>query len=1152
MPQINQTIKATNNIDTFNSFETKEHPYNINKFYLEVDNTKTETVANDKNTDNLKVKLELDQIRNKWKNKYIVAKYYYIANNGTKQYISFKKQVTDNINKVFILDYNEGDLKRNRNYQFESLELQESNGTTILNIEEQSQQDGIISNSTGGQNIENSFITSPTNTNLFELQSFAFVSESSAEVGKIELEIEDKDDVIYIPNNNDLTKLKALLALANDNNKTSIAVTISKVETNGNNKKITLEVDNPKLNEEYVLKHLKFNNSDAYKGQQSLTNNAIFGQENNYNVDSNAEKKSQISVSLESDDANSFGFELDPESGNNKNIFKITKLKLNSNVLDFSNVDNKLHILIKDIKNETTNNNLSATNQMPIAYVKINNDFTTTINNFNSTESNTWNKLFKVKTIYIGTLEQLNKAKTSSNFDNVTKLEIDDSISFESRVSDSKSSALISSVDNTDDTSVKNLTFEIETKDFNLHTMLDSNLISLNDFTIEISENNQNNKTGTVTIKKLEKVSNNKLKFTFDVTDLVENKTYKINKLYLNKSKADLKIHKKVNDDNQANDNQQYFKVPNETFKTLALATLNAQSIRDFDLTSDLKINVKVNIDDNQNILTNNDKAKYKIHYAHTSNQNNILSTIISNISTNDKYLEFDINMPNLNGAYRITKIEYIGEHNTSSWKDRAFLKNKVFYDKSYSSSNLEFGYSLGSFDTTITQGTGTNSNKITMKLQNIKSTNSNLKLIDLSQFDFYAKVKNKRSTNLQTIKGDHNTIRVNSLTNEINFQEYDANYTNNTFIIENLVIVKKGMAFNDSMFNNNSINILKIDPATKNHAIDSQLPFYMNNATYIEGDKYNDASLEVELDIYSNDGVFSTETSQMTLSTQLLKRDNSFPKRSDGAKAKIISVSNNRRQARVKLWYNPAELINSNQDPTFLDPKTTYKFTHLKFEYKTGNHTYASDTNGGMTNTNMGVNSRATEATMIHNIFLTTKDRFFIETGNYNNQGDYSRNSLVYTYWNDGYKYFYVHVDHTGKVSDIITTNFNKKQWKNAWNGKRLEVIYRARNADFGDLGTSFIWKGKIHSDTPNFNVNNGLVNKSNDYYLIELKDKAPNNTLRRWKADNGGPNNRGDRFYIQEIRLVDNNNNNSVYMIFNPVEDSTDPRHIGYVYYT
>uniref|UniRef100_UPI00051C1183 hypothetical protein n=1 Tax=[Mycoplasma] collis TaxID=2127 RepID=UPI00051C1183 len=47
MPQINQSIKAVNNQDAFNSFETKEHPYNINKFYLEVDNTKTETVAND-------------------------------------------------------------------------------------------------------------------------------------------------------------------------------------------------------------------------------------------------------------------------------------------------------------------------------------------------------------------------------------------------------------------------------------------------------------------------------------------------------------------------------------------------------------------------------------------------------------------------------------------------------------------------------------------------------------------------------------------------------------------------------------------------------------------------------------------------------------------------------------------------------------------------------------------------------------------------------------------------------------------------------------------------------------------------------------------------------------------------------------------------
>uniref|UniRef100_UPI00051B6B99 hypothetical protein n=1 Tax=[Mycoplasma] collis TaxID=2127 RepID=UPI00051B6B99 len=491
-------------------------------------------------------------------------------------------------------------------------------------------------------------------------------------------------------------------------------------------------------------------------------------------------------------------------------------------------------------------------------------------------------------------------------------------------------------------------------------------------------------------------------------------------------------------------------------------------------------------------------------------------------------------------GAYKITKIAYEGDWRNSSFGSQYHLRNTTIFDNAFAQSNMKFGYSEGSWDTSISLGNGKDNSKVTLKLTNYKNSDPALKLINPANFDFYAKVADARHYTLsngtngqfsrvysyKTIQVNNRVVNTNGLSNDIIFDAYDAIFTNNKFIIDKIIIVPKGQTFSEAMFNtNNTTNNIKVRPSTNEHNIASQVPFYDfvgQGVEYLTSTKHNDGSIDVETFIYSNDGVFSTNEDQMRIEAELFEQNGN--KVQGVVDAKILSIENNRKRAKIKLTYD-----NSKNGNLLLRPQTRYSIRNVKIIYPQNNHNYADDTKGRDTIANMGANNKQTNSTTInHNFNVFTHNRLFNQSPTDNTKLFYRKYGLAWLYRH--------HINNENVVAHLdLHRDRIDLQWKPEWNNKKLEVVYRLYNRNNG--WTQHVIYGQIDSDTFKFDdaSNRGFTTTHKDIWSYRINIKR--NSIWFENFTKGYSLSESDKYAIEEIRLY--NPDGSLYLRFNTVEE-------------
>uniref|UniRef100_UPI00051B0403 hypothetical protein n=1 Tax=[Mycoplasma] collis TaxID=2127 RepID=UPI00051B0403 len=973
-PNIN-ALQNLNN-QNYSSFTTLDAPFTITKFIPSLNNNETTEIDHDPNlSDNLKIKLAISKIRNKWKNQTMVAKFSYIASDGTKKFVKFKANnlmySTSPSELELIYDQSSDKLEQNRIYSFESLTLETNN----INIDE----NGTIENSIGSNQIENNFKIKASNNEVITVESMNFIQNTTLTQPTIEIVVNDYDDVLNIAANKDLIQIG--LALKNDSSKTTIIPNqiISLEKLADNKKKIKFSLQNVKLNEDYVLKYFKLNQTNdintLFKGWEN-NNYIFFGEENNYNIDAAKEKSTKISVNLVSQDANNFDWTYTPALNKNNQFgnFKFNKLNLESNVLDLNSNTSGLSLLVYDFEDLSTSNIVTKTVDKKEVknYIK-NNGGISPIEISKIFNKDLWNKKLKIKTIYLGTSEQISQAIANDNFSSLLQLTIPN---VEKTINFSESKAINFTItnENTFATKIRNGILTIESHDFNFNELINNNSLNKDDFVIKIAPVSNLNNQILVPIKSISASTNGyDLSFEFDIDNLATNTEYKITTLELNKSNSDLKIFTNINNDTSGGNNIQKFIKPTNSFRTKEAATLTPLRVEDFSFdANNHKTLVKVRINDNNRILANTDARFFEVTVRPKSGTTNnpaitgkfqVHNLISINNSNTEKELQFFINNSNLLGLYEIVKIELKEESKTSgSWvvaSNRA-LDSLVVYERQSADPNFEFGYKISMPVVNLTQKQGSLS-QLQMELQ---YTNEGTKNLDITQYyDLHAlyntsrNVIDHRNANNQLITTTFREGRAMPIFSKnikkrdngndviITFNDLDARVTNNKVSLVTIKARPKGEDYTSANNNQNGLTILDafntksnelefLLNVRKEHSLATEVPKIIQ---WSKQDLTTDVSVEMLVKVRSEDGLFVNDLNSLSFSAQAVIDESNNNVRVDAKRISIDSVSTDRKEITVRILFN---------DPSKMGPYNSIRLSSFKVLYPVNKHRHRQDPN--------------------------------------------------------------------------------------------------------------------------------------------------------------------------------------------------------------
>ncbi|VEU59469.1 hypothetical protein [Mesomycoplasma neurolyticum] len=1041
-PEVTMPIKGLGNQGTFEEFRTKDLPYGIEKFYLEVNGTKATEVENTKTQDDLQLNVELSGIRSAFVNKDIIATFRYYDENRIEKEITFKTRINDKNTTALKLAFATGELKRNREYKFKSLVLNNN-----FDVGASSTNSDDIEQSIGGGELENTFKTKPSQDAIIDIKSMDFKKNITLTKPEVEIEIEDLDDAYWFNNLESKNHFKVLLALKNDNDKNSITTRVTKVEKLEDHKlKITLEFDNGKVNKDYVLKYLGFDTSSnyIYNGAFAFKNDAIFGEKDNYNIQPQDEKQMSITLALNdaNNNTNSVSFKLELKD-DDTNTFKIEKLGLSSNVLDLERSDLGLFFIIPELKNTLLSEEISAQNPDIKQFTKnISEAMPILIENFKQNNDNLWNKRIEIKDIYFGTQNDVEAAKNSNSYHNLGSVSIEN-VFFNTRHSETKiKDVLINDIVKYRN-KIENIKFTLTSKDFKFSDLLNSQppLLTKNNLKIELIEDKRSLAT-TITgrdiqITNLNPLNNGDVEVTFNAFRLEDSHKYKFRSITLkNINNSQLKIVTNINASNN-------IKLTNDRLATIEKAYIEAQNKKPIvEQASDMKMQLKIEVQDSKNILKDSDAKFIEISYR-LNNSRTVMKKYASGIienSNNMKQLVLELSKDEyeFDKVYTITKIDFVEQPNEKpSWVKDYYLdksRNNAIYAKGKSKNefNLNFGFGLGSLNFEYApegDSRTQNDNHILINADhNRDGMNEDLTLFNISDFDIYIKIgntrngvdKNGKPTNWQYLKNSSQktTIRNNYVYN-YGFDRYDATFTNNKIYLE-AMFMKKGERFDET-------KARPISAKKKEYVLPSSRIRIMHSNSIIDGPGKSDSSLHIKFQLWSTDGLLDDDLAYATIEGDLYTDQNT---KIGEIRGQIDSLANNNKEASVSMFYrNPALGAKT------LNPNTKYYVKNLKM-------IYPKETHKNMTGvqTIMGTNDKTAESVAIDL--------------NNNTVAGNTDNSLIFKEFivsgNSSGKFLSVSRD--AKDELIARVKVDKTKITSDLEGKRIKVIYRLVNKFTGE----------------------------------------------------------------------------------------------------